>query len=353
MAQQSQVNALPAAKAAEPPPLLPSGKLTKVQERQLGAALASYRRYARSPRHRAAAVEKAITYGPEGIARIRHLIVKDLEPQLSKYRGLFTEAAWATSQSRLQAISSAEVTQLRQSVLELTKEEQLTKPQIVAVADPAVARLGELLLMDRTEIFAKSPDLQTRREKMAELGRLWELCAVAEYRLIAQGTEKVGEQPNFQMYLQREEELAVKLAGPMTDQDRQVLAKNEKLAADLDPEESRCILELNLLRGLLGLNVLEIDPALVAASRDHSQDMRELKFFAHESPVTGKKTPWDRAVNFKTTADGENIFMGSPLGNEAHLAWFHSPGHFKNQLGDHRRIGVGKSVAHWTQMFGG
>ena len=112
------------------------------------------------------------------------------------------------------------------------------------------------------------------------------------------------------------------------------------------------MLALNLTRNLLGLPSLAIDMKLTAAARDHSKDMEELKFMAHESPVPGKKTPEDRAARFGTSSLGENIFQGSRDGNAANRAWFHSPGHFKNMLGDHQRVGVGRSGVYFTEMFG-
>lgn len=44
--------------------------------------------------------------------------------------------------------------------------------------------------------------------------------------------------------------------------------------------------------------------------------------------------------------------MGSPDGKVANQAWFHSPGHFKNMLGDHQRVGVGRSGVYFTEEFG-
>ena len=47
--------------------------------------------------------------------------------------------------------------------------------------------------------------------------------------------------------------------------------------------------------------------------------MEKLKFFAHESPVEGKKTMVDRAKRMGTTASAENIAMGQPDGEAANL----------------------------------
>ena len=74
--------------------------------------------------------------------------------------------------------------------------------------------------------------------------------------------------------------------------------------------------------------------------------------FAHESPVEGKRTPWDRAARFGTSASGENIAGGQTTGAGANLGWWYSPGHHKNMLGGFGRVGLGRSGELWTQMFG-
>jgi uncharacterized protein YkwD len=108
-----------------------------------------------------------------------------------------------------------------------------------------------------------------------------------------------------------------------------------------------------LWRLYLGLSALTIDPKLCDAARDHSKDMSEQNFFAHESPVKGKTTPWDRASNFGTTASGENIYAGSTDPHGANTGWFYSPGHHKNMFNPgQKRIGLGQFKSHWTQMFG-
>lgn len=107
------------------------------------------------------------------------------------------------------------------------------------------------------------------------------------------------------------------------------------------------------VRMLCGLSPLVIDSKLCVAATSHSADMEAHDFFAHESPLPGKKEPWDRARLAGPTAAAENIFMGSTPGPDAVRAWFLSPGHHKNLLGDgHRRQGLGRSGAYWTQLFG-
>ncbi|MDC0270126.1 CAP domain-containing protein, partial [bacterium] len=110
---------------------------------------------------------------------------------------------------------------------------------------------------------------------------------------------------------------------------------------------------VNEWRLLLGLNALDLDPKLCEASRGHSEDMNKHKFFAHESPIDGKETPWKRAAEAGTKATGENIYMGSQVPASANKGWFFSPGHHKNMFkNSHIRIGLGQYNRYWTQMFG-
>ena len=79
--------------------------------------------------------------------------------------------------------------------------------------------------------------------------------------------------------------------------------------------------------------------------------MAEHKFFAHTSPIKGKESPWDRAMNFNTTARSENIAINGSV-EGANKAWFHSPGHHKNMFrGNLTYIGLGISGRHYTQLF--
>lgn len=328
-------------------------RLTNDQQRAMGAALNEYRNARKDTAKRLAAVEQAIALGAEPTARMQDLVTKDLEPWLRKYREAFTRRAVVLMRDKLKSVKVDEVQGLRGKVLALAKIEDLTKEQIVADADPAMARLEELLLIDRAAVLAAAPELQTQRDALQETGALWEKLAVAQHQALPEDSNKPSQPPSFAEHLLREEDLAVRLAGPIDDKARQVLAYNTTQEQQMDPAEARCTLELNLMRILLGLNALAFDKQLLAAGRDHSADMEKHNFFAHESPVTGKKTPWDRAKNFGTSASGENIYLGSEQGHDAHSAWFHSPGHFKNQLGaGHKRVGVGRHNRHWTQLFG-
>ncbi|MCU0796702.1 MAG: CAP domain-containing protein [Akkermansiaceae bacterium] len=112
---------------------------------------------------------------------------------------------------------------------------------------------------------------------------------------------------------------------------------------------------LNINRSLLGLLPLKLEEKLSDAAKGHSSDMARLGFFAHESPVPGKKSPWDRArvAGFQGNASGENIFMGSTSPQAAYDAWFASDGHRFIMMSEGPNVlGVGPVGSHWTMMTG-
>jgi uncharacterized protein YkwD len=114
-------------------------------------------------------------------------------------------------------------------------------------------------------------------------------------------------------------------------------------------------LVLNRERDICGLRPLKLEEKLSDACKGHSADMARLGFFAHESPVPEKKTPWDRArlAGFTGAASGENIFMGSTNPQSAYDGWFGSDGHRHIMFaGGPNVLGVGISGVHWTMMTG-
>lgn len=320
--------------------------LTTAQKKQLQLLVAEFRK-SRTVAARVVTIDKAAEIDPIAVEPLAELVAKELHKELAPYRQQFLKAAATAAGARVNPSTVAEVTDLRMKVLELTKREELSKEAIVEFSDPALARLKEIILVDRAEVLAKNPDLENRRAALLESGKLWEACA----RYLQ--SDASGNAATFDNYLSKEEEIATALAMPMDDRTRQVLATNAQMAPRLDPEEARCVLDLNLTRNLLGLPPVAIDPLLVATARDHSQDMEKHGFFAHESPVPGKKSPGDRAKLFNTSYSGENIAAGVIDGVAANRMWWHSPGHHKNMLGDHKRVGVGRSGRLWTEMFGG
>jgi hypothetical protein len=112
-----------------------------------------------------------------------------------------------------------------------------------------------------------------------------------------------------------------------------------------------------------GLPALEPRNALHVAARQHSREMLEQGYYAHESPVAAHRSPSQRVrlagywagaaeniYDFRDRASAEATARGLVEG------WMKSPGHRKNILADNLHLGVG--VFHQgerlmaTQMFG-
>lgn len=343
------------AAAADPAP-----KLSANDRKRLQTITASFKK-TKDDFERLDLIDAAARLGPVGLQTADDLVNSEFHPALQKYRSQLTRAASQAATRQLDQQAIPEIQSLRAKVLGLARgTDELTKEKIVSESDPALARLKILIFLDRAKLLEGNPALVKARESLFGIGEQWrrvrEHYAAAE-KATAKSASKPGEAPieapPFEDYLVRDEQQAIGLALPMSEETRAVFTANSALAEKLDPEEYRCITQVNLTRALLGLAPLAVDPALVGASRDHSNDMATKGFFSHESPVPGKTTPWDRAKNFGTSASGENIAAGTTDGAKANEMWWHSPGHHKNMLGDHKRVGVGKHGVHWTEMFGG
>lgn len=221
------------------------------------------------------------------------------------------------------------------------------KPKLKEVSKPAVDELRMLLAPTPDELLSTAPAaLKMQCDAARKLARFRDAALDAALSTTPSDARET---------LAAAEAKVASDAGGLPRDGLKILEKNRKIAEDDDipAEEARGIEECNLMRMYVGLNALVLDPKLCEASRGHSKDMADEKFFAHESPVPGKKTPWDRAAKAGTTASGENIYAGSTDSHNANMGWFYSPGHHKNMFGaGHSRIGLGQSGSHWTQMFG-
>jgi uncharacterized protein YkwD len=353
-----------------------TGKLSATQRGRVQQLLTDFRRASGNAGRLESTANKLLSIGGPAVSQLLVEINRQLQPQLKLYGEGFQTQAAAVQASRGGA-NMEEVEKLRAQVLALKEMPNLTKDMIVQQGDPAMAKLSEMLVVHPNMVLERSAKLRDERQKLLAIGRQWERAsqqliaemqaqeAKAQSKSASKNTDKNADKnepaaepseppaaPNFLKYLEGEEELAAKMVMPMSEDARAVLAENGKLISQIETEEGRAILACNLMRQLLGLSVLKIDLKLCAASRDHSKDMATLNFFAHESPVPGKTTPWDRAKNFGTSASGENIAAGYADGNAANLGWFHSPGHHKNMLGNHKRIGLGVHNARYTELFG-
>lgn len=298
--------------------------------------------------------QKVLATDPAAAPLMLKAIERDLQPQLRQYSGKFQAQAAATAKRKLAKIDLDKVLEMRRAVHNLQSlGDGFTKEVIIEKIDPVVQKLRAAFLIDRADVLEKSPELQASRKQLEVVGQMSEQCKARLPSPPGSESHEEAASASFENYLQGEEELAVVLAIPQDARTLAVLAMNARLAQNLDPEEARAILALNLTRNLLGLPALAIDLRLCEAAREHSRNMERLKFFSHESPLAGQKTFGDRAKLAGTTASAENIFAGTSNGKSAHEGWFHSPGHHRNQMGNASRVGVGRSGTYFTQLFGG
>ena len=286
----------------------------------------------------------------------------------------FEKRATARLKARLNQKVWAEIGEQRSVVLRNARDPQLTKARIESESDPAFAKLEELLTLSPKEVWDADPDLfedwdalLVARDRDFVLIETWEAARAGlsvHYQGGAREAKKLKqpEIPRTSEELLDRADFLAELATPMSGGDRKILEANAALEVvsdgvtqegELGVEEQRGIRDLNLRRVLLGLNAQRIDLKLCHACRDHSNDMSEHGFFAHESPVEGKKTPWDRAARAGTSASSENIARGAQTGPDAIRQWWYSPGHHRNMLGGGGRTGLGRHGGYWTQLFGG
>ncbi len=225
--------------------------------------------------------------------------------------------------------------------------ENAMKPLLKTKSMPAIKGLKKLIMPDAKQIFATAPVALEQQRKI--------VLTLAKFRDAIVDTAVLHDEEKSEATILTTEKEAISSFAELPRDGLRIMRDNDKIAAKENiPEDERAgIREVNEWRLLLGLNALVIDSKLCDASRGHSEDMAKNNFFAHESPISGKKTPWDRAANEGTKASGENIYMGSTAPAAANKGWFYSPGHHKNMFkGSHKRIGLGRYGRHWTQMFG-
>ncbi len=339
----------PAPKSAAPVPAAKASEFSAEQRKKLNEAFDEFTRKKAGSDAWYAAADKVLDFGPDG-ARKALAIVDAWHRKLGReYKAAFAKRARQMITDRLaelkkQGKSAAQVDQdiraARQVVLDLAALPEPDKADIVAKGDPAMITLDKLMGLDRQAVLDGDEALGKQRQELLRAWLLRDRCCGEQ-----------GRQP--QVLLAALEEVVAMQAMPISPADRNTLEGNFAMSDKLDQEEAAGIRDLNRIRLLLGMGALAIDLKLCEAARGHSRDMTEKKFFAHDSPVPGKATPWDRARQAGTTASGENIAAGTATGAGANKMWFHSPGHFKNMLGTgHRRVGLGNNGQIWTQMFG-
>lgn len=277
----------------------------------------------------------------------------------------FENAAAKVANAQLDKAALKRLEGLRKTWLKTSRSKDLSKSQVKEICDKAHDEVKEILDINQTQVWDAEPKLEKRWDQLVL--ELDDLLLVHDYLIGAReelakdsktwgGKSYMKKTPpdprNYEEHAFFMLDRAVRLATVMQEKDRKVILANEADFAELDPEEVAGIIDLNRIRVRAGLSALRVDLKLCDAGRGHSQDMVEHDFFAHESPVPGKKSPSDRAAKAGTSGGAENIAFGQQTGLGAIQAWWYSPGHHRNMMGNHSRVGLGRFKSHWTQMFG-
>ena len=150
---------------------------------------------------------------------------------------------------------------------------------------------------------------------------------------------------------------------PPTEAPTEVATENNTEAVEERPTEAEYQLNeyelevvrlINEIRANYGLNALSIDLDLSKVARVKAQDMRDNRYFDHNSPTYG--SPFDMmrdfGINYRTA--GENIAMGYRSPQSVVNGWMNSEGHRRNILNvGFKKIGMGyiSDGSYWSQMF--
>lgn len=97
---------------------------------------------------------------------------------------------------------------------------------------------------------------------------------------------------------------------------------------------------------------LKWNTQLEIAAYNHSADMFEKKYFAHEAPDGTKAGTRIDDAGYNWKAYGENIAKGYSKEKEALDGWLKSPGHCKNIMNKtFTEMGVARVGSYWTQAL--
>lgn len=134
---------------------------------------------------------------------------------------------------------------------------------------------------------------------------------------------------------------------------RHIVAYNEIVQKLVGSSAREQLQVTNEYRAMFRHRPLALCLSISKASQGHAEEMSQLGYFAHMSPVPGRRTPFDRmklaGYDFGVS---ENIALNDSAPG-AHNAWCHSSGHHRNLLNaHHREFGIGVDGRNWVQNFG-
>jgi len=245
------------------------------------------------------------------------------------------------------------------------KAQKALRARLVALEELESARLEALTLIRDAQRYHSKEDQVTQRQVKLLTQKVDQLHAKVD-TMLQRDVKKLRGKNN------RESLEALERADPsqlnpwerallQRIHDDSVLLENAQLAKEL-PKAARPnafqLEQLALTNGyriLMGLSALRLEHRLAATAAGHSDEMRRLRYFDHQSPDPERRTVTARAKlsGFTGAAVGENIARGYRSPAAVHRGWLESPGHHRNILDpDWEVMGVAYSSNLWTQVFG-
>ncbi|RMF92261.1 MAG: hypothetical protein D6741_15135, partial [Planctomycetota bacterium] len=183
-----------------------AAELSAGDQRLVRSLVSKYRSSRTTDEAKDEIVAQIVELGSDAVDVLLPVLERELGPQLQRYRDQFLRQARTVAARRTSSVNPAEVASIRQAVLALKEQPNLTKDMILRVGDPGLARLRELLLVPRSEILAGSESLQQARNDLLALGARWERCVRVQYEALPL-ENRPDHPPSFEEYLESEEEL--------------------------------------------------------------------------------------------------------------------------------------------------
>lgn len=132
----------------------------------------------------------------------------------------------------------------------------------------------------------------------------------------------------------------------------------DQIASQTAVSEVQQVVNLvNAERAKVGLAPLKVNTNLANMAKVKAEDMRDLKYFSHQSPTYGSPFEMMKTFGIRYSYAGENIAAGQKTPEDVMKSWMNSPGHKANILSKNfTEIGVGLAKGgsygtYWVQEF--
>ena len=312
-----------------------TASLSPEQRGQAMKRLAEFRRYRAVPKRQVEAAGQLAAIGPGAVDLLKDFLDREIARLAAQIEAGTSSAA-----------GDKRIAELRAVLAKLRDDPDLSKEKLQTDGLAALDQLTVVYRQRQTRLRAEMRKVSRAAEELGRLSAFFK-------ELQAAGDDPAGGSLPVATYQQEIDRLLAAVAGVDEVKLQRAAEENAPRTKGLDPGMVEGMRAVNGMRVMCGLEPLLVDPKLCAAAAGHSHDMATRGFFDHTSPIAGKTKFTDRAELAGTTASGENIYMGSASPAAALKAWFLSPPHHKNVLGEkHRRQGLGRSGKHWTHLFG-